>query len=192
MQSLTVSLFAAVAMIAGIPTAKAALFISFEQTAANTVTATVSGSFNTSSANLFGAGSTGQLTSVDASTKGFFNFYNLAPINVYVFSDSQAFGPTTWGPGSYVYGSYISGSVFTFTAAFLYTPSDYVSGAPLNSVAQFNGTIESLGLYPNLNYTLVTTKGGISDTITVTTVPEPSTIGLVVLSLGLLSRRRRR
>lgn len=69
-------------------------------------------------------------------------------------------------------------------------PLDYVSGSPLSAEMIYpSESLNSLGLYAG---EYVWGLGDAGQTITLTIIPEPSTVALILVgSLGLVARRRR-
>lgn len=106
-------------------------------------------------------------------------------------------GPASFGPGLYIQASSGSGDYVGIDGSdnILAVPDGYVSGGALSDAATFDGaTLASLGVTPG---TYVWTWGisALADdsfTLKVASVPEPTSLGLLVLPLGLVMLRATR
>jgi hypothetical protein len=104
-------------------------------------------------------------------------------------------GPTNFGDGSVTDSPTGAGDelIFTGTNGSIYLPLGYISGASLSDTATFSdSTFASLGITPG-TYTWTWGSGDTADSFTLdaVAVPEPTTAGLLSMSLlGLLARRR--
>lgn len=115
--------------------------------------------------------------------------------------DSQTYfpvsGPTDFGPGFASPGpDFSDGDLFgRFSPGNLFVPLDYNSGAPFTSSSTWVGqSIASLGMTPG-TYVWTWGEGATADSMTLTVVPEPTTIGMLgmgIVAVVWLSRRRRR
>jgi uncharacterized protein (TIGR03382 family) len=131
---------------------------------------------------------------------GDFNAYNaIIPATGAIAStgtvNTYALDVSTWtpyGPGtSFINWDTHTGDSFAcWTDPALGLPMGYASGDALNAtLTMFNQSFASVGIDPG-TYVTTLTNAGISDTLTVTTVPVPGTIA--VMGLGLVGLRRRR
>ena len=103
-------------------------------------------------------------------------------------------GPANFGAGNQTFAGSGTGNFVGLEGSFLIVPSGYISGNPLSTTTTFtNATFSSLGFIPG-TYTYTWGAGATADSLTVTTVPEPSTWALCGLGTGvlavLLGRRR--
>lgn len=117
----------------------------------------------------------------------------LEPIDVY-----EGFtGPTNFGGGGILTASSGSGDAAGIGGFIgeLFVPHSYVSGTSLSNTATWdNQTFTTLGVTPG-SYTWTWGSGATADSFTVdinSTVPEPSSLVLVALPLGLLALLRAR
>jgi hypothetical protein len=111
-------------------------------------------------------------------------------------------GPTSFGGGSRTTASSGSGDmVGVFVLMFVDVPSGYTSGSPLMDTSTYNNaTFSSLGVTPG-TYAWTWGSGANADSFTLkiggAAVPEPATLGLLVLGLlggagaGFARRKRR-
>jgi hypothetical protein len=103
-------------------------------------------------------------------------------------------GPGNFGPGNTTLSNTGTGNFAGIegNGGYIIVPSGYVSGSPLSDTATFsNATFGSLGFTPG-TYTYTWGTGGNADSLTVTTVPEPSTWALCGVGGGLLALSLRR
>jgi hypothetical protein len=107
-------------------------------------------------------------------------------------------GPTSFGSGSRTTASSGSGDmVGVFVLMFVDVPSSYASGSPLMDTSTYNNaTFSRLGVTPG-TYVWTWGSGANADSFTLkigaASVPEPATLGLVVLGLlgaGFARRKR--
>ncbi|MGZ5563760.1 MAG: PEP-CTERM sorting domain-containing protein [Chthoniobacterales bacterium] len=96
-------------------------------------------------------------------------------------------GPANFGPGNQTFSNIGTGDFAGIEGGFVIVPSGYVSGSVLSDTATFsNATLSSLGFTPG-TYTFTWGTGPNSDSLTVTSVPEPSTWALCGVGAGLLA-----
>jgi hypothetical protein len=107
-------------------------------------------------------------------------------------------GPRSFGVGSFTFASSGSGdTVGIFDGSRIFLPTDYVSDSPLMSTSTWdNATFSSLGVTPG-TYEWKWGSGDDTGTFTLkagaAAVPEPATLGLLVLGLlgaGFAGRKR--
>ncbi len=110
-------------------------------------------------------------------------------VNTYYISAPQW---TAYGPGSSFinWDTHTGDSFACWTDPALGLPQGYASGDPLNAtLTMFNQSFASVGISEGTFVTTLT-NGGVTDYLTVTTVPVPGTLAL--MGLGFVGLRRRR
>jgi len=92
--------------------------------------------------------------------------------------------PTNFGPGGMTIPSFGTGPTIRLDATSLAVPSGYISGTPLHSSVSFypGETPGSLGLTPGI-YVWSWGAESTAETLTLTVVPEPSTLCLLLIGL---------
>jgi hypothetical protein len=97
-------------------------------------------------------------------------------------------GPSSFGTGTQVFANSGSGSVVGIEGSNLRldVPTGYVSGTELTETSTYTGkTFATLGFTPG-TYTYTWGSGPTADSLTITSVPEPSTWALLGVGAGLL------
>lgn len=156
------------------------------------VSITASGSFDISA---LGMGTPGIGTPfVNPSMGGISLSGALTPIDGYLITNFS--GPSNFGNGAQTVATSGSGDIFGWSSSgsngSLVLPSSYTSGSPLFATSEYTGeSFASMGLQTG-QYTWSWNIGGISESFTLSIVPEPSSMLLVMNAafLSLVWRRR--
>ncbi len=192
---LSAGLLAVVLCLGGAGRARAEFIFTFAQVGPN-VTVTGMGTIDTAGLNNFGS----EAPPLPAQVSPDVGIVAAGPLLLtdMVTTFSGLTGPANFGPGSATVADSSSGNdvVVAGFAPEILLPSGYVSGDPLSDSATFNNTtISGLGLTPGTYiYTLPNdTLEVIVPSASVAAVPEPSTLSILAVGLGLAgwSRRRR-
>jgi len=172
------------------PPAQAAFTVTLTQVGPNVV-ATGSGTINTTDLHRMDAGS------ALATVSPYFAHIDTGPDSAVVVVYSDFSGPTNFGNGPTTFETSGSGD-FVGINGFLHVlsvPANYPSGSSLMATSTYNNaTFSSLGIMVG-TYVWTWGSGANADSFTLeTTVPEPATLGLMVLGLlgaGFAGHKRR-
>jgi hypothetical protein len=146
------------------------------------VTLSYSGFINTTTPGFISTGGTLGTTSSIQPNSGLIQ--NNSTVALFVTGSSA--GAQNFGTGGSATATSSSGSpIYVSFAApsLLGLPVGYTSGSPITGSMTFAGTIASLGLIDNQTYTFSWGGGGPGSSIsfTVTSVPEPATMGILAI-----------
>ncbi len=187
------NLMLALVMAAVAPAAAdASLIMSLTPSGPSLVTLSYSGFINSSG--LISTGGTLATTATIQPNSGLIQ--NISSVALFVTGSSA--GGQNFGSGTSATAVSSSGSPIyvNFGApSLLGLPAGYASGSPLTGSMTFAGTFASLGFTDNMTYTFSWGGGGPGNSVsfTVTSVPEPATMGILAIGsvLGGYGYRRR-